>query len=322
MAIKLSSRQITYNDSTTESSAKTGSRVIFGYGYTSDGTRTAITNLVSNYGNVSADVTGVGTSRNSLAAASYGGDKVIFGFGINNSANAVGTTNLVSNLGIVGNDVSAVGYAKTGVAAAAYGDDGQALFAFGYYQAISSYVGFTNLVSNIGVVAADTSPTSGTGRGYLGAGTYDNNKAVFAFGYTTGGGAWSYMNETNYFSNTGVWSGYGTTVSNVGRNYCSASSFGTGQVIFGLGSVSGGYTNKFSIMSNVAVWASDVTTVATARQGIASASYGGDKAIFGFGTTGVPQNMTNLVSNTGVVASDTTGVGTVRTGLAAGSYSS
>ena len=47
----------------------------------------------------------------------------------------------------------------------------------------------------------------------------------------------------------------------------------------------------------------------------------GNKAIFGYGTTGaVNVSMTNLVSNTGVVASDTTGVGTARGGLAAASY--
>jgi hypothetical protein len=40
-----------------------------------------MTNLVSNTGVVAADVTGVGTARQTLAAASYGGDKAIFGYG-------------------------------------------------------------------------------------------------------------------------------------------------------------------------------------------------------------------------------------------------
>ena len=47
---------------------------------------------------------------------------------------------------------------------------------------------------------------------------------------------------------------------------------------------------------------------------------GTQKAIFGYGSTGVVVSITNLVSNTGVVATDTTGVGTVRYQLAAASY--
>ena len=38
-------------------------------------------NLVSNTGVVSTENTGVGTDRQSAAAAGYGGDKAIFGFG-------------------------------------------------------------------------------------------------------------------------------------------------------------------------------------------------------------------------------------------------
>jgi hypothetical protein len=63
--------------------------------------------------------------------------------------------------------------------------------------------------------------------------------------------------------------------------------------------------------------------VGTARSALAAAGYGGDKAIFGFGSTPSPApvtNVTNLVSNTGVVASDTPGVGSARFGLAAAVY--
>ena len=44
------------------------------------------------------------------------------------------------------------------------------------------------------------------------------------------------------------------------------------------------------------------------------------KAIFGYGSSGVYQSMTNKVDNTGVVSADTTGVGTARYGLAAAGY--
>ena len=51
-----------------------GDKAIFGYGSTSSSSATvvSITNLVSNTGVVSADVTGVGTARHYLAAASFG----------------------------------------------------------------------------------------------------------------------------------------------------------------------------------------------------------------------------------------------------------
>lgn len=95
------------------------------------------------------------------------------------------------------------------------------------------------------------------------------------------------------------------------------------RAIFGYGktTVTVSLTN---LVSNTGVVATDTTGVGTARYGLAAASYGGDKAIFGYGTVSFVGrvNTTNLVSNTGVVASDTTGVGTARYGLAAASYSS
>ena len=42
-----------------------------------------MTNLVSNIGVVSGDVTGVGTARQGIAAATYGIDKAIIGYGFN-----------------------------------------------------------------------------------------------------------------------------------------------------------------------------------------------------------------------------------------------
>ena len=77
-----------------------------------------------------------------------------------------------------------------------------------------------------------------------------------------------------------------------------------------------------NLVSNTGVVANDVTGVGTARFSPAAASYGGDKALFGYGTDlSGPVSMTNLVSNTGVVATNTTGVGTTRRDLAAAGYS-
>ena len=98
----------------------------------------------------------------------------------------------------------------------------------------------------------------------------------------------------------------------------SSSASATQKALFGFGTDSSyAYTNITNLVSSSGVVATDTTGVGTAREGLAAAGFGGDKAIFGFGSSG---NVTNLVSNTGVVASDTTGVGTARYDLAAAGY--
>ncbi len=92
------------------------------------------------------------------------------------------------------------------------------------------------------------------------------------------------------------------------------------QGIFGYGQDASVRTAVTNLVSNAGVVATDVTGVGTARSLPAACEYGGDKGIFGYGSTGSRVSMTNLVSNTGVVATDTAGVGTVRMGLAACGY--
>jgi len=122
-------------------------KAIFGYGYS--GSYVSMTNLVSSSGVVAADVTGVGTARWYIAAASYGGDKAIFGYGDNGGNLSI--TNLVSNSGVVAANVTGVGTARYFLAAAGYGTD-KAIFGYGY---TGSNVSMSNLVSNSGVVATD-----------------------------------------------------------------------------------------------------------------------------------------------------------------------
>jgi hypothetical protein len=101
---------------------RTGNKAIFGYGALSvNGTKTAITNLVSNTGVVANDVTGVGTARQVLAAAGYGVDTAIFGYGSPAGGGVVSITNLVSNTGVVATDTTGVGTARYALAAATYG---------------------------------------------------------------------------------------------------------------------------------------------------------------------------------------------------------
>jgi len=99
---------------------------------------------------------------------------------------------------------------------------------------------------------------------------------------------------------------------------------GNNNGIFGYGysDSTGSPTNisTSNIVSNTGVIGTDVTGVGTARRELAATEYGGDKGIFGYGTTTPDVSITNLVSNTGVVGTDVTGVGTARRDAAACEY--
>ena len=236
---------------------------------------------------------------------------------------------------------------------------------FGIQKAIFGYgttgtvTAITNLVSNTGVVATDTTGV-GTERSQLAAASYGTDKAIFGYGYTGTATA-----ITNLVSNIGVVAsdttgvgtarrylaaagygikaifGYGYTTINVSmtnlvsnsgvvanditgtgtaRNSLAAVGYGTDKAIFGYGDASGGSKSMTNLVSNTGVVATDTTGVGTARSGLAAAGYGTDKAIFGYGYSTALVSITNLVSNTGVVANDTAGVGTVRNNLSAAGY--
>jgi len=255
------------------------------------------------------------TGGMSVTAQPPPSNKAIFGYGDNGSA--VSITNLVSNTGVVATDTAGVGIGREYRAAAGYGTD-KAIFGYGsttWNQA--DVVSITNLVSNTGVVATDTTGV-GTARYKLAAAGYGSDKAIFGYGSYYG-----YYSTTNLVSNTGVvsndTSGVGTA-----RGNLAAAGYGTDKAIFGYGY--GATATPFSMtnkVSNTGVVSNDTSGVGTARIDPAAAGYGTDKAIFGYGqsnNTSIAYSMTNLVSNTGVVATDTAGVGTIRSSLSAAGY--
>jgi hypothetical protein len=192
---------------------------------------------------------------------------------------------------------------------------------FGYGFTSTTARSMTNLVSNTGVVAADTTGV-GTARGGLAAATYGGDKAVFAFGQAGAGAGASGVSITNLVSNTGVVAIDSSTTATV-RTKLAGASYGGDKAIFGYGSTTDSTATQVSIsnlFSNAGVMASDTTGVGTARYELAAVGYGGDKAIFAYGYTTTIVSTVNLVSNTGVVATDTTGAGTARRRLAACSY--
>ena len=195
---------------------------------------------------------------------------------------------------------------------------------FGYGDNNSPYLSMTNLVSNTGVVASDTTGV-GTARRDLAATGYGTDKAIFGYGNTG-----SVTAITNLVSNTGV---VATDTTGVGteRNGLAAAGYGSsGQAIFGYGSnsIDPYYRSMTNLVSNTGVVATDTPGVGTARGQLGAARYGTDKALFGYGIVSgfspsyfqTNLSMTNLVSNTGVVASDTAGVGTARYQIAAAGY--
>ena len=186
----------------------------------------------------------------------------------------------------------------------------KAIFGYGNF---SGNLSMTNLVSNTGVVATDTTGV-GTARFGLAAAAYGGDKAIFGYG--------SIYNISNLVSNTGVVATDSTGVG-TSRRWSAAAGYGSDKAIFGYGYIgSNPGVSMTNLVSNTGVVATDTTGVGTARWGLAAAGYGTDKVIFGYGFATVNVSMTNLVSNTGVVATDTTGVGTTRYQLAAAGYGS
>jgi len=181
---------------------------------------------------------------------------------------------------------------------------------FGYGTTASGGSGdWTNLISNVGVVATDVTGV-GTARHAPAATQFGGDKGIFGYGHNDSSG----VSMTNLVSNTGVVAS-DTTGVGTARHRRAACSYGDDKGIFGYGSGLSAVTN---LVSNAGVVASDTTGVGTARQLLSACEYGGDKGIFGFGES--TYSMTNLVSNAGVVATDVTGVGTGRSGSAACSY--
>jgi hypothetical protein len=288
-------------------------RAIFGFGTVGvnpSTTRTAITNLVSNTGVVAADTPGVGTARTASSSASYGGDKAIFAYGL--TPLVMSAKNLVSNTGVMSADAPGVGTARGAATGAKYGGD-KAIFVFGTVPTDSPATrrkNMSNLVSNTGVVATDTSTVAQTRSGAAGAG-YGGDKAIVSYGTGT--------TFTNLISNTGVVASDTPGVGTV--RVPAAAGYGGDKAIFAYGAI----VNVSNLISNTGVVAADTPGIGSARGTTAGAGYGGDKAIFAYGFA-VPSNVrlsvSNLVSNTGVVSGDTPGVGTARNELSAAGYSS
>ena len=295
-------------------------RAIFAYG-TSASAKVTMSNLVNSSGVIGSDVTGVGSVKTGGGGASYGGDKGIFGFG-EGASDWTAITNLVNTSGVIASDTAAVsGASGRYTTACSFGAD-RAMFIYGYGWNGSANVDFpkANLVSNVGVVAADTT-AAGTARRFPAATRYGGSDGGKAIVYGGAPGA-SSTNLSNLISSSGVIAS-DTTGVGTGRHNVAGSPYGGDKAVFVFGYISGGsYTAVSNKVSNEGVVASDTSAVGTARDGLYGAPYGGDKGVMAYGTnSGGRVSLKNLISNSGVVSADVTGVGTARHQSMAAGYS-
>ena len=138
---------------------------------------------------------------------------------------------------------------------------------FGYGNRSAGLTAITNLVSNTGVVASDTTGV-GTVRAYLAAASYGFDKAIFGYGFTG-----TMSSVTNLVSNNGVVATDTTGVGTV-RGYLAAAGYGSDKAIFGYGDAGvGNGLSMTNTVNNTGVVATDTTGVGTARYSLAAAGY-------------------------------------------------
>ena len=129
----------------------------------------------------------------------------------------------------------------------------------------------TNLISNTGVVSADTStPAGATARAYSAATQYGGDKGIVAFGEFEA----TQYDESNLISNTGVVAADQAATTGTARSQPAACSFGGDKGIFGFG-YTDNYVGMTNLVSNAGVVASDTAAVAgvTARQAYGACSF-------------------------------------------------
>ena len=98
----------------------------------------------------------------------------------------------------------------------------------------------------------------------------------------------------------------------------------TQKAIFGFGNLNGGSNTGISnLVNSSGVVQSDTSAVGSARSALGAVTYGGDKALFAFGSGPVNNavvNRRNLVNNNGVISSNASGAGTAREYIGGAEY--
>jgi hypothetical protein len=301
-------------------------RGVFAYGQ--NPAAQSMANYVTNTGVIGGDTATPAPAQNNAVGVTIGGDKGILLFGYPATA-----SNLVSNTGVfAASQPYAGGTTQRALAVGAtYGID-KGLVAYGLNPLLAPapppgnrYRLLQNLISNTGVIAADTACAASI-RAYASGVKYGTDTAIICYG-TNPTIPTSLCAESNLVSNTGV---IASAIPIVGtrRWTAAATTYGGDKGIIAFGwtnsSSPGAQTNISNLISNTGVISANQPGVGTARGELAGCGYGGDKGIVAYGRSpinGARTNTVNLVSNTGTVAADSAGAGTARSSLSALGYS-
>jgi hypothetical protein len=257
---------------------------------------------------------------------------------VTGSYGTISTSNIITNQGVVGSDTNTTNNNITGryyASGSGYGGD-KGILLYGFPSNIP--VNKRNLISNLGIVA-DDSTTSGAARAYQKQAEYGGDKAIViggAFGTTSD----VVYNNNNYnlISNTGVVATDSTAGSGflmeygggvqVGVRYGGDKAYFHKFLSSANGPFSGGmatssqllnWNHNVNLVSNTGAIANDITLVMNVRTYASSSGYGNDKAIlaYGYRTSSASEasaylNSSTLISNTGTVASNSNSLGTTR----------
>jgi hypothetical protein len=199
--------------------------------------------------------------------------------------------------------------------------DTRALFAFGY-SAVGVGTSITNTVTSSGVIGSDVTVAGFARYGAAGA-TYGGNKMVFGFGNNSSDIA---TRTLTLFNNNGAYVSESNS-SGTARSLLAAAGYGGDKAIFGFGFA---FTTEIfnykvtNLISNVGAYVSEAAnaSISGGKDSLAAATYGGDKAIFGFGGPS-NTNSIQLFNNLGVFVSERvsgTDSSLPRSGLAAATY--
>ena len=133
-----------------------GDKAVYAFGYLGGGNsgERNTKNLINNQGVVAADASGVGATKRDVTAAPYGVGLALFAFG-SDSGTKLNTRNLVNSSGVISADSTGAGTVRNAGAMVGYGGD-KAIHCFGIING-NFLTAISNLVSNTGVIATDTS---------------------------------------------------------------------------------------------------------------------------------------------------------------------
>ena len=219
---------------------------------------------------------------NTLTGCTYGLDKGIVGWGYSGdtgpSTFKLSKSYLITNTGVIGNETAIPGATSTTLreqcAGSSYGGDkGIVVYGEGHSSdgGYSDTTGRASLVSNVGVVASESS-IAGNKRVYACGGEYGGDKAIIYSGGQNDGDV-SGSNTINLISNTGVVASTSTGAGTARAN-AAYTRYGSDKAIIYHGENSSSNLTVTNLVSNVGVVANDTSTSNTGRTDGMGCGYG------------------------------------------------